>query len=93
MPEAHDIDHRAIADAVAAMAPTTVLGDGAVDLATGAELLEMVAVSSTVYGAARLAVETSVGAARRGGCTWTEIGDALGVTRQAAFQRYGRPPA
>ena len=25
------------------------------------------------------------------GRTWQEIGDLLGVTRQAAFQRYGKP--
>jgi len=29
--------------------------------------------------------------ARDAGCTWQEIGDLLGVTRQAAFQRFGKP--
>lgn len=29
--------------------------------------------------------------ARQAGHTWQEIGDLLGVTRQAAFQRFGRP--
>lgn len=29
--------------------------------------------------------------ARESGCTWQEIGDAAGVTRQAAFQRFGKP--
>ena len=29
--------------------------------------------------------------ARGAGCTWQEIGDLLGVTRQAAFQRFGKP--
>jgi hypothetical protein len=29
--------------------------------------------------------------AREAGCTWSEIGDVLGTTRQAAFQRFGRP--
>ena len=31
-----------------------------------------------------------VDAARNSGATWEEIGDALGVTRQAAQQRYGQ---
>jgi hypothetical protein len=30
-----------------------------------------------------------VNAARRNGATWEQIGDALGVSRQAAHQRYG----
>ena len=29
-------------------------------------------------------------AARRGGASWTQIGDALGLTRQAAQQRWGQ---
>lgn len=29
--------------------------------------------------------------ARDAGCTWQDIGDLLGVTRQAAFQRFGKP--
>ena len=28
---------------------------------------------------------------RDAGCTWQELGDLLGVTRQAAFQRFGKP--
>lgn len=31
-----------------------------------------------------------VGEARVGGASWQEIGDALGLTRQGAQQRYGR---
>lgn len=37
--------------------------------------------------ALRLAVEE----AREAGHTWQEIGDVLGTSRQAAFQRFGRP--
>jgi hypothetical protein len=33
----------------------------------------------------------AVDRARDGGSTWQEIGDVLGTTRQAAFQRFGRP--
>lgn len=34
---------------------------------------------------------SAVDYARESGVTWQEIGDALGVTRQAAFQRFGKP--
>ena len=33
----------------------------------------------------------AVQAARQAGHTWAELGDLLGTTRQAAFQRFGRP--
>jgi hypothetical protein len=38
-------------------------------------------------GELRVAVEV----ARRAGHTWQEIGDLLGTSRQAAFQRFGHP--
>lgn len=41
--------------------------------------------------AADAVVRAVVVDARESGMTWQSIGDALGVTRQAAFQRYGRP--
>lgn len=37
------------------------------------------------------ALRASVDRARAAGRTWQEIGDLLGTTRQAAFQRFGRP--
>jgi hypothetical protein len=36
-------------------------------------------------------LKLSVQQARDAGHTWQEIGDLLGVTRQAAFQRFGKP--
>jgi hypothetical protein len=36
-------------------------------------------------------VASAVAAARDVGCTWQDIGNLLGTTRQAAFQRFGRP--
>ena len=30
--------------------------------------------------------------ARKAGRTWTEIGEALGVTRQSAWERFSTPP-
>jgi hypothetical protein len=43
--------------------------------------------SATTAAALRLSVER----AREGGRTWQELGDVLGVSRQAAFQRFGHP--
>ncbi|TCO59598.1 DUF3887 domain-containing protein [Actinocrispum wychmicini] len=37
------------------------------------------------------AMRISVRRARAAGHTWQEIGDVLGVSRQAAFQRFGQP--
>jgi Protein of unknown function (DUF3887) len=37
------------------------------------------------------ALQVTVERAREAGRTWQEIGDALDTTRQAAFQRFGRP--
>lgn len=36
-------------------------------------------------------IATAIDQERRNGASWKEIGDALGVSRQAAFQRYGKP--
>jgi hypothetical protein len=36
-------------------------------------------------------VAAAVEQAREAGATWQEIGEALGVSRQAAFQRFGKP--
>jgi hypothetical protein len=40
---------------------------------------------------AEIRLRDAVDLARDGGSTWSEIGDVLGTTRQAAFQRFGRP--
>lgn len=40
---------------------------------------------------AQESLRAAVDRARAGGHTWQEIGDVLGTTRQAAFQRFGRP--
>ncbi|MEU0791332.1 DUF3887 domain-containing protein [Amycolatopsis sp. NPDC005961] len=41
--------------------------------------------------AAEATLREAVEAAREAGHTWQEIGDLLGTSRQAAFQRFGRP--
>lgn len=45
----------------------------------------------SMQAAADDVVRAVVQHARQNGATWQVIGDALGVSRQAAFQRYGRP--
>jgi hypothetical protein len=47
-----------------------------------------------VQGAARAVddgMQRAVQRAREAGHTWAEVGQVLGTTRQAAFQRFGRP--
>lgn len=36
-------------------------------------------------------MQAAVERAREAGSTWAEVGQVLGITRQAAFQRFGRP--
>ena len=58
--------------------------------AAGAELAAVKTaqeLSALAADALRLAVDL----ARAAGRTWQELGDVLGVTRQAAFQRFGHP--
>ena len=56
----------------------------------GLELGRVIAAAQTAAHAdAELA--HAAHAARRAGASWTEIGDAVGVTRQAAQQRWGKP--
>jgi hypothetical protein len=52
-------------------------------------LLEVVSGASTTFEAARVALHEAVRAALDAGATWSDIGDVLGVSRQAAFQRFG----
>jgi hypothetical protein len=53
--------------------------------------LETVLVASELSAAAASALRLSVELARAAGRTWQELGDVLGVSRQAAFQRFGHP--
>lgn len=52
------------------------------------DLVELVALRDVLEAAIDEAV-TGMRAAPRS-ASWTAIGDALGITRQGAFQRYGR---
>jgi Protein of unknown function (DUF3887) len=55
------------------------------------EPLAAVRAASELVALADRSLRLSVDAARKSGHTWQEIGDLLGVTRQAAFQRFGHP--
>ncbi len=56
----------------------------------GSPLTAMVA-ARELSGVATAALQASVDRARAAGNSWKEIGDVLQTTRQAAFQRFGRP--
>jgi hypothetical protein len=53
--------------------------------------LDLVSTARGVHELSRHVLELCVQQAREAGHTWHEIGDLLGVTRQAAFQRFGKP--
>ncbi len=53
--------------------------------------LDAVAAARELAAVADAALQESVDRARAAGHSWREIGDVLETTRQAAFQRFGRP--
>lgn len=56
------------------------------------ELDEALALVTEADGRLKLAtgeLEAAVQRARDEGATWAQVGEALGVTRQAAWQRFG----
>src|SRR3984957_19610155 len=53
--------------------------------------LDLVRRASEADAAAGQVLKLCVQQGRDAGHTWQEIGDLLGVTRQAAFQRFGKP--
>ncbi|WP_165960768.1 DUF3887 domain-containing protein [Actinocrispum wychmicini] len=55
------------------------------------EPLPAVAMARAELERSEQALRDAVDHARERGHTWQEIGDVLGTTRQAAFQRFGRP--
>ncbi|WP_052443083.1 DUF3887 domain-containing protein [Streptacidiphilus neutrinimicus] len=69
----------------------TALAQTAGNLLVSPDHLDLVRRAQAVDGLAEQVLKLSVQQARDAGRTWQEIGDLLGVTRQAAFQRFGRP--
>lgn len=66
----------------------------AVDDAPAGPVLEPLAAVELIRSLARVVedgMREAVQRAREAGHTWAEIGDLLGTSRQAAFQRFGRP--
>ena len=66
----------------------------ALDDVPAGERLPPLAVVAVVRSLARVVedgLREAVRQARQSGHTWAEIGELLGATRQAAFQRFGRP--
>jgi hypothetical protein len=55
------------------------------------DYLGLVQVAKEVRDLADEVLAKTVDQSRDAGHTWQEIGDLLGVTRQAAFQRFGKP--
>jgi hypothetical protein len=53
--------------------------------------LDVLAAARDLVAAAGEALQQAVDGARAAGHSWREIGDVLGTTRQAAFQRFGHP--
>jgi hypothetical protein len=53
--------------------------------------LDAIAIVQGAAGAIDEGMREAVQRARGAGNTWAEIGQVLGTTRQAAFQRFGRP--
>lgn len=53
--------------------------------------LDLVRLAQHLESLAEDVLKLSVQQSRDAGHTWQEIGDLLGVTRQAAFQRFGKP--
>lgn len=57
---------------------------------TSSDVHPLVGLAALVYNAARLddGISIMVRKARDAGASWTQIGDVLGITKQAAWERY-----
>lgn len=54
--------------------------------------LRAIAAAVNDRDAAEQRIRDAVDAARAAGRSWARIGIALGISKQAAWERYGRPP-
>jgi len=85
-------DMTAAADPVASAVRATAgrLADQLSRPGAGSPLAAMAA-ARELSAATNAAMQAAVDRARAAGHSWKRIGDVLGTTRQAAFQRFGRP--
>ena len=58
--------------------------------ARDASHIRRIIAANEALGAAQADLNAAVLAARRAGDTWDAIGVALGITRQGAYQRFGK---
>jgi len=63
----------------------------AAEFTRGSSPVAAVAAARELSVAAEAALQEAVDRARAAGQSWREIGEVLGTTRQAAFQRFGHP--
>ncbi|MFI1993230.1 hypothetical protein [Actinoplanes sp. NPDC020271] len=81
----HRYDDLRMREALAAMSP----GDDGTALSP-AETLEMLALSEVVIRKAGYGRQATVRSARAAGVSWTQIGAALGTSKQAAWEAHQR---
>jgi hypothetical protein len=60
-------------------------------LSSDSDPIDLVLAAHQIRDGAEALMAAAVQQARETGRTWQEIGQVLGVSRQAAFQRYGKP--
>ncbi|MFF4500082.1 DUF3887 domain-containing protein [Streptomyces sp. NPDC001401] len=70
---------------------TSVLAEAVGSPLTAPAYLDLVRHAQGVDDLAEQVLKLCVQQCRDAGHTWQEVGDLLGVTRQAAFQRFGKP--
>ncbi len=85
-------DGRGVGEATEALARDAVaLAAAVAQPLGGTNYLDLIAAARAIRDQADLVLTRCVDQCRDAGHTWQEIGDLLGVTRQAAFQRFGKP--
>ena len=83
------IDHGAVADAVRRIAFDSVLRGRDAASVTKADATAMVGLALSAHDAAHQCLHDAVRRAREAGLSWSDVGQILGISRQAAFQRFG----